>query len=170
MAFLKYLFVEKMRTPLTPLYWFLISKGYKTYLLMANNFPTHWPRHEKPTPAFAQAVIDGFARQKYRDFYDAERGLIVYPSSHGQLKAGVANIDADLLRENRRVAFFQERNPTWQQGDELCCLAEMTFWMPFQYLLKTLTKRRIRMARARGTEPGPASRPERPDTPQRITS
>jgi hypothetical protein len=37
-AFLRFLFTEKLRHPFEPLYWLLISKGYKTYLMMANNF------------------------------------------------------------------------------------------------------------------------------------
>jgi hypothetical protein len=44
-AFLGYLVRVKLRSPLTPVFWFLISKGYKTYLLLARNFPTHYPRH-----------------------------------------------------------------------------------------------------------------------------
>ena len=31
------------RYPPGTLYWFLISKGYKTYLLLTNNFPTAFP-------------------------------------------------------------------------------------------------------------------------------
>lgn len=30
--------IERLKKPFTPFYWFLISKGYKTYLLLANNF------------------------------------------------------------------------------------------------------------------------------------
>ena len=39
-AFLKFLFLQKLKHPLSPLYWFLISKGYKTYLLLTRNFAT----------------------------------------------------------------------------------------------------------------------------------
>src|SRR5262249_44746506 len=59
-AFLRYLFCEKLRAPFTPLYWLLISKGYKTYLMMANNFAEHHPRYEQPTPERAQRILDAF--------------------------------------------------------------------------------------------------------------
>lgn len=37
-AFLIYMFKKKLARPSVPLHCFLISRGYKTYLLMANNF------------------------------------------------------------------------------------------------------------------------------------
>ncbi|MEW6213542.1 MAG: hypothetical protein AB1631_34925, partial [Acidobacteriota bacterium] len=45
-AFLRYLFHQKIRHPFDPLYWLLISKGYKTYLMMANNFSEYYPRYD----------------------------------------------------------------------------------------------------------------------------
>jgi hypothetical protein len=36
-AFLSYMLKQKLKNPFRTFYWFLISKGYKTYLLMANN-------------------------------------------------------------------------------------------------------------------------------------
>ena len=50
--FLIYLWKLKIKSITRPVYWFLISKGYKTYLLMANNFSEHYPRFEKSTPTF----------------------------------------------------------------------------------------------------------------------
>ena len=82
-AFLGHLFREKARKPFTPLWWLLITKGYKTYLLMANNFGEHWPRHEAPTPRVQQDLIDGFARQMFGDDYEADTGLIVHATSLG---------------------------------------------------------------------------------------
>ena len=49
-AFLKFIIRYKLSHPLMPVYWFLISKGYKTYLLLSRNFPTYWPRHDRETP------------------------------------------------------------------------------------------------------------------------
>lgn len=154
-AFLKFLFLQKLRHPLRPLYWFLISKGYKTYLLMANNFVTHYPRYEKPTPPEIKALLDSFALQLYPDTYHKDSGLIVHPTDEAKdrLKATIAPICEQLLQENPRIAFFAERNPDWRRGDELACLGEMTFSMPFVYQLKVLRKRLGRLL------PRPAIRP-----------
>ena len=59
-AFLRYLLREKLRHPFAPLYWLLISKGYKTYLLMANNFGEHFPRYEMSIPPDKKATVDAF--------------------------------------------------------------------------------------------------------------
>src|SRR4029079_15523392 len=51
-AFFRYVLALKVRNPTVPLYWFLISKGFRTYLLLSRNFPEYWPRHEASTPAW----------------------------------------------------------------------------------------------------------------------
>lgn len=147
-AFLKYLFWNRLRAPFSPLYWFLISKGYKTYLLMANNFPKHYPRFEGSTPHHAQRIMNHFAVSLFGDCYDRKNGLVVYPDVSSHIKAGIASIDEKLVKENPRVQFFTERNPQWHEGHELVCLAEMTWLMPLHYWLK---KQRQRFSRVLST-------------------
>jgi len=127
-VFLRYLFKQKLRRPLRPFWWFLISKGYKTYLLMANNFGEHWPRHERPTPDDRQEILDRFGEAYFPDY-----------ESLGQLKFHVTPI-TDEQREVPRIAFFEEKNPTWMNGSELACLARMTWTMPLYYSVKALWK------------------------------
>ncbi len=154
-AFLMHLLREKARRPLSPLWWLLITKGYKTYLLMANNFGEHWPRYERATPPLQQSLVDGFASQMFGDDYRGERGLIVHEESLGQLKAGIADPLPDAVDRLPRVAFFLERNPGWAEGHELACIARMTWGMPLKYVLKAWWKlsrplrRRPRIARER---------------------
>lgn len=142
-VFLRHLWMEKCRRPFAPLWWFLISKGYKTYLLMANSFPEHYPRFEEPTPNDAQEVMDAFAGQMFPDAYQKESGTIEFAVPHGQLKNRVAPITPDLL-ENPRIAFYQERNPGWRLGTELACVAKMTWSLPLYYTAKAMLKRRVR--------------------------
>jgi hypothetical protein len=142
-AFLKFLFLHKLRRPWEPLYWFLISKGYKTYLLMANNFQNHYPRHEKATPPEIQTLINTFSKTLYGDCYYPERGVISFAGQQAHikdaLKQDITPITEDLL-SNPRVNFFVEKNPDWAQGDELACVALMTFSMPFYYQYKIIKK------------------------------
>lgn len=42
-AFVKRVLWEAIKNPMTPQYWFLISKGYKTFLLLSRNFPEYYP-------------------------------------------------------------------------------------------------------------------------------
>ena len=43
-VFTRYVVGVKLRHPLQRVYWFLITKGYKTYLLLSRYFPEYWPR------------------------------------------------------------------------------------------------------------------------------
>lgn len=140
-AFLKHLFLEKCKKPLTPLYWFLISKGHKTYLLMANNFVKHYPRYEARTPVKVQEIIHSFASGLFSKHYNVKTGIIHFNNKDKDcLKTNVAPITAEMVAKNKRIAFFAKTNKNWFKGDELACVAEMTFLLPFQYLLKTLSK------------------------------
>lgn len=136
--FLRYLFIERIKSPFAPLYWLLISKGYKTYLMMANNFSEHYPRFEKPTPARAKLILDSFYSTLYPRHYDARTGLIEAQGEACRLKPGVAGIPIALLKSNPRIAFFQRRNPRWHEGAEMACIARMTLLMPFGYALKVM--------------------------------
>lgn len=138
-AFLIYMFKKKLANPSVPLYWFLISKGYKTYLLMANNFKEHYPRFEEETPAAMVDLIKQASDRLFPGCY-RENGTLVFPADKAaRLKHGVADIDQCLLN-HPRIQFFTERNPDWKEGEELACLAEMSLTMPFHYYSKSMAK------------------------------
>ena len=143
LEFLKYLWFLKIKRPGVPVYWFLITKGYKTYLMMAKNFSTFYPRFEEHTPQEYKKLMDDFYSKKFPHLYDPNSGLICHDGESCALKEQVADITPDLLTEPR-IKFFQEKNPHWQRGEELTCIAKMTFWMPLKYLLKKLLQVRKR--------------------------
>jgi hypothetical protein len=134
-AFLMHLWQEKIKSPFQPVYWFLISKGYKTYLLMANNFRHCYPRVEESTPAPLKKLMDDFYSDRFKADYSAGEGVIHFQDETCCLKEDVASVTQELLK-NPRIAFFAEKNPNWNRGHELCCLAEMTVWMPLKYFVK----------------------------------
>jgi hypothetical protein len=155
-AFLRYVWWRKLSHPLSPFYWFLISKGYKTYLLMANNFPEHYPRYETATPPDRQRILEAFARSLFPDEYDPATGLITFSGDAGHLRPDTAPIDPALVEANPRVAFFAARNPTWQQGTELGCIARMTWTLPLRYGLRS-ARRRLHGGTQPLSAPGPRS-------------
>jgi hypothetical protein len=114
----------KRSAPLVPLYWFLISKGYKTYLLLTRNFPTHYPRWDRPTPRFEQAVLDQLATGKFGDAYCPDDSVLRFSTCLGRLRPGVAPVD-DAIARDPAVQFFLGRNPGHGRGDELCCLGRV---------------------------------------------
>lgn len=124
-AFAGLLFHLKLRHPERPLYWFLISKGWRTYLLMANHFPRAVPRWDLPEPPHLRAALDALAIERFGGEYDAAHGIIRYATPHERVRDGVAPVDAALLLANPHVRFFVERNPGHARGDELACLAQV---------------------------------------------
>lgn len=111
--------------PDVPLYWFLISKGFRTYLYLPLFFESFYPNREAPTPEFEQRVLDALGTAKFPAYYRRESGLIEFPESQGQLKPHLAEIPMRRLR-NPHVQFFLRRNPGFRAGCELACLAEIS--------------------------------------------
>jgi len=107
------------------LYWFLISKGYKTYRFLPVFFHDFYPRPELATPRWASTVIDGLARSRYPADYDPGAGVIRASGRQYRLRAGVADVTAERRRDPF-VRFFESQNPGHGHGDELCCLAPLT--------------------------------------------
>jgi hypothetical protein len=111
--------------PETDLYWFLISKGYRTYRFLPVFFHEFYPRHDVPTSTWAREALDALSRHKYPAQYDAAAGVVRADRSHYYLRKGVADITPERARDPH-VQFFAERNPGHVWGDELCCLAPLT--------------------------------------------
>jgi hypothetical protein len=111
--------------PDVPLYWFLISKGYRTYLYLPLFFELFYPNCKGATPDFEQRLLDTLAATKFPDHYRPESGLIEFPRSQGQLKPHLAEIPARRLRDPH-VQFFLRCNPAYASGHELACLAEIS--------------------------------------------
>lgn len=106
-------------------YWFLISKGYKTYRFLPLFFHEFFPRYDLRTPEWAREVLDSIAFHKFPDTYDAYRGVVRAHAGKDRLRAGVADMTAERLADPH-VHFFAQRNPGHARGDELCCIAPLT--------------------------------------------
>lgn len=125
--------------PEQPLYWFLISKGYRTYLYLPLFFHEFYPRYDRPTPPREQKILDLLALARYPQHYDLGRGLIVFPESHGNLKGDLAEISEHRLR-NPHIRYFLERNPGYAEGHELACLAEISATNMRSYAARTVAQ------------------------------
>ncbi len=141
-AFSSLLIREKLKRPFSDFYWLLISKGYKTYLQLTNNFVGYYPRYDRSTPQHIQAVIDGYAGELYPEFYDQQSGVLRFPQSQGQLKAHVTPIDAKLIARLPNIEFFQKRNPNWQNGDELVCVGVVDWRLFARQIVKIFSRPR----------------------------
>jgi hypothetical protein len=113
------------RHPPGSLYWFLISKGYKTYRFLPVFFHEFYPRPDVPTPMTVRECLDSLGRVKFPNHYDLVRGVIGAAEDKDRLRDGVADITPERLKDPL-VQFFLERNPRHADGEELCCLAPLS--------------------------------------------
>ncbi|KTD57015.1 hypothetical protein Lsan_2637 [Legionella santicrucis] len=107
-----------------PLYWYLISSGYRTYLFLPFFYKEFYPRYDKTTPPFEAQLIDTLGHIKFPDEYS--NGLVRPLVPRECLQESIAQPPERKLK-NPHVAFFLEKNPRYLLGDELVCLTEFSF-------------------------------------------
>ncbi len=103
-------------------YWFLITKGYRTYLMLPLFFKNFYPRVDRETPPYERGLIEHLANAKYNGLFHPDRGIIATDSYF--LKGEFAEIP-ERKRTNRHVRFFLEKNPEYLAGEELACVCEI---------------------------------------------
>jgi hypothetical protein len=106
-----------------PLYWFLISKGYRTYLYLPLFFHEFHPRYGRPIPPREAELLVRLGTGRYGPAFDPATGLIEHPGAHDRLKP---ELDGTASRRgNPHVDYFVRRNPRYREGVELACIAEI---------------------------------------------
>lgn len=102
------------------LFWFLISKGHRTYLylpLFARRFHPH-PENEEPEWERLAGLVAG---RLFGESWKTEEGVIRFPSSQGHLREELV-----IGREKSPwVHYFLNCNPGYSRGEELVCITEM---------------------------------------------
>lgn len=144
-AFAFKLFTEALKHPFTRQYWLLISKGYKTYLLLSRNFPEHYPKRGQDNPTL-KALVTQYCETLFPGKLDTASMTLDFGVNANCLKQDVAGIDDELRAREPDVAFFEQRNPHWQRGTELPCIGRadlaMFAWAIWPYLWKAMFKSR----------------------------
>jgi hypothetical protein len=155
-TFLRYIVATKLTNPLEPVYWMLISKGFKTYMMMRKNFGCSFPRAGRELPSMMSGIRNRFYAWKFGSAFDHRSGLITFERSHGAVRGQMAAPKPYQLRDTD-VRFFLERNPSYAEGVELACIAKIRFTdlmaLVFGYPLKAFFARR---PSTRSAEPVPS--------------
>ena len=125
-AFVKFYLKKLFANPFKPVYWFLISKGYKTYLLLTNNFLNYYPCFNGENKHLAD-ITAAYCNYLYPEYYNEKKKILDFGKDSQSLKGGVAEITAEMCEKFPKIAFFNERNPTWDRGTELPCVGELTW-------------------------------------------
>ncbi len=144
---------ERLKRPFVPFYWFLISKGYKTYMLLTNNFYNYYPKvdgNRGDRDARYKRITEAYCEQLFPDAFDSENMLLNFGDDYVRLKSDVAQITPELVAANKKIAFFEKANPSWRQGTELPCLAACDYesvfislyHRPWKFIQKNILRRR----------------------------
>ena len=126
-AFALKMFIEALKSPFSVQYWLLISKGYKTYLLLTKNFPIYYPRRDEHNPELKALVVE-YCEALFPGKLDRQSMVLDFGDGANCLKSDVAGIDPLLREREPDVQFFEQRNPNWQRGTELPCIARADLW------------------------------------------
>jgi hypothetical protein len=116
--------LDKSANMTQPLYWLLISSGYKTYRFLTVFYREFYPRYDSPTPPDMQAIMEHLACERYGADYHPDLGVVRFKNGATPLREGVAEVTDERLHD-LHIAFYIERNPGHINGDELVCLTRV---------------------------------------------
>jgi hypothetical protein len=133
-TFYRRLIIERFKRPFTPFYWFLISKGYKTYLLMTNNFYNYYPNVNGKDDKYKR-ITQAYCSALFPEAFDSKNMLLDFGHDYVRLKEDVAGITPELKAANPHIAFFDKVNPTWHRGTEVPCLAACDYESLFRSIV-----------------------------------
>ena len=116
--------LEKSAHMPQPLYWLLISSGYKTYRFLTVFYKEFYPRYDRPTPPEMQARMEYLATQRFGSDYHCEEGVVRFQIGATPLRKGIAEVSDERLHDPH-VAFYISKNPGHVHGDELVCITQI---------------------------------------------
>jgi hypothetical protein len=104
--------------------WFLLVSGFRTYRFLPVYSEHFYPRYDQATPDDIQRLMNALAIERFGDRYDEQTG-IVRLEVPAVLRDGFRGIPENRLTDPH-IAFFAEKNPGHERGDELVCFAELS--------------------------------------------
>jgi hypothetical protein len=110
--------------PPGPVFWLLLTSGFRTYRFLPVFWREFFPRFDTATPAVTQGLLSSLARDRFGEQFDPNQGIVRF--AHPQrLRSGLDQIPPGR-QQDPHVTFFLTRNPGWTHGDELVCLTELS--------------------------------------------
>lgn len=122
-SFFRWLLAERLKNPFVEVHWFLVSMGYRTYLILANNFYNYYPNIDGDNPHLRDVAFAA-AETLFPGALDRETGLLSFGEDACKL-AGFVTPITEKERAVPKIGFFEKRNPTWMDGTEMACVGSM---------------------------------------------
>lgn len=105
--------------------WYaLISKGWRTYKAMEFMFHSFVPHPAREMTILEREIVTTFGKKKYPSRLNEE--ALILRGLHGdqKLKEGSPDLEVPMTELG---TFFKKSNPNFAQGDELICLARLSY-------------------------------------------
>lgn len=107
---------------------------------MANNWDNYYPKYNAKEDIKRKNIVKSFSNHLFANIYDDKTGLLNFGDDYQKLKEGVAEITEEMKQKSRKIAFFEEVNPTWREGTELPCIGDISWsfilWRPIPFGLR----------------------------------
>ncbi|MEM7305505.1 MAG: hypothetical protein AAF682_02485 [Planctomycetota bacterium] len=108
----------------TPLFWLLITSGFRTYRFLPTFWRSFYPRWDTPTPPARQRLLERAAAARWGDAFRADLGIVRLARPQ-VLRGALRELPSARLRDPH-VEHFAVRNPGFARGDELVSLTELS--------------------------------------------
>ncbi|MFP4557288.1 MAG: hypothetical protein ACLFNU_10485 [Bacteroidales bacterium] len=141
-AFVKFMFYLINKYSKTLKYWFLITKGYRTYRFLPLYFKEFFPAYYNTNiPKHYKNTLNTIGFYKFGNCYNPDNHIIKLKNDKDYLKLPMANVPESKMND-LHVKYFLEKNPGYYLGDELACIAEIceSNFKPAVYKVKDIAK------------------------------
>ena len=89
-------------------------------------FKNFCPKVDYVESEIEKKIKDIYAKKIYGSRYCTENGIVKNDGTNDFLRENVVVLSEKQLK-NKNIQFFLGKNPNYQKGDELVCLAEISF-------------------------------------------
>lgn len=154
-AVFRRLFMERLKRPTAPFFWFFTAALWQDYLSMTHCFPHHHPSLSGQDQRHLQ-LAQAYCTQLFPHAFDRHRMLLDFAEGHARLKHTEGQPPQTTPAQARQREFFEQLNPTWAQGTQLPCVAECdwaSLWRGMQGRVLDATNRRTRSAASKRGQP-----------------
>lgn len=117
--------VERLKEShaLEPLYWLLLVSGFRTYRFLPVFWRSFVPRRGQAIDDMIRDLMNHLATRRFGSCFNPATGIVRFEQPQ-VLRRDLNGVPANRLRDPH-IAFFHERNPGHERGDELVCLARL---------------------------------------------
>jgi len=170
-ALLRLCIMAKLRHPFREMYYFFITYSFKSYLSFSRSMGEYYPCRSRPTPPFAQAVLDLLGSESAGDWglYNPRTCVIESRSRDGTGEGRLSDLACSRPRDlSITWQWFAEQNPNFAKGDCLCVLCSIDLHNMIQGAKNSIL-RALGLGSKRFSTP-PVPPPPPPSSEQRCSS